>query len=242
MFTKEGSQAVYTTPEIYVITDYSLITDLYGNKYTNAPDVTVVTSVQGAEMLGIDQGYEQFYVYLNGECDEAVNQEVTQLLTTVGSGVDYYHVLSDYADNAALKEQYYTAITMITSVAVLLFSVCAGMINNSVTARIRDGRRQIGTLRAVGASQRELVRSYALQLLSFFKWGLAGGFILYVAATQLYNLILQLSDKDYYPRLQLTIWQPLLFAALLTAVCFINLWLKVRSETEHSIVENIREL
>lgn len=50
---------------------------------------------------------------------------------------------------------------------------CASIVNNSLTAQIRENKKMIGTMRAVGASIIELTQSYIRQLFSMFAWGKA---------------------------------------------------------------------
>ena len=73
------------------------------------------------------------------------------------------------------REMVYGLLIAAGAVLLLCFAICAGMINNALSARIRAGRRQIGTLRAVGASERTITRSYRWQLLSAFAWGTITG-------------------------------------------------------------------
>ena len=126
------------------------------------------------------------------------------------------------------------------SVVILFFSICASVINNSLTAQIRDGKREIGTLRAVGASARELTQSYFRQLLSMFGWGCGAGFGLYTFIWILMYFAAKSSDRtlDY----NYEIWQAALICIALLAVCFVNLYSKVKKQMKYSIVENIREL
>ena len=111
---------------------------------------------------------------------------------------------------------------------------------NSLTAQIRDGKREIGTLRAVGASARELTQSYFRQLLSMFGWGCGAGFGLYTFIWILMYFAAKSSDRtlDYNYEIR----QAALICIALLAVCFVNLYSKVKKQMKYSIVENIREL
>ena len=126
------------------------------------------------------------------------------------------------------------------SIIIISFVICASVINNSISARIRENKRVIGTLRAVGADQRDLVKSYIIQMLSMFSWGTGIGFSVYLVLFITSKII-----KIFYPSmidLSFNPWVTIAMTILLFAVCSINLWSKVRKEMKNSIVENIREL
>ena len=127
------------------------------------------------------------------------------------------------------------------SIIIISFVICASVINNSISARIRENKRVIGTLRAVGADQRDLVKSYIIQMLSMFSWGTGIGFGIYLIGF----LISKIVEKYYTSSgaiLTFNPWVTIAMTILLFAVCSINLWSKVRKEMKNSIVENIREL
>ena len=67
------------------------------------------------------------------------------------------------------------------SIAAVFLCICITLINNSVTAQIRENKRTIGTLRAVGTDEKELVRSYLLQIVSAVGIGFLSGGVLYTA-------------------------------------------------------------
>ena len=124
------------------------------------------------------------------------------------------------------------------AILLLFFAICASMINNALSARIRAGRREIGTLRAVGASEQVIARSYLWQLLSTFAWGTLVGLAVELA------LCGWLLKKEHVAAdaATLPLWEPLLFVALLFGICYLNVRFKVGAILRDSIVENIREL
>lgn len=124
------------------------------------------------------------------------------------------------------------------AILLLLFAVCASMINNALSARIRSGKREIGTLRAVGASEKVIARSYLWQLLSTFAWGSAAGYAGGVALCS-YLLWKEFVQRDLF---SLQLWPPLLFVTLLFGICLLNINSKVDAVCKESITENIREL
>ena len=126
------------------------------------------------------------------------------------------------------------------SIMVLFLCISASIINNSMSARIRESKREIGTLRAVGASQTELVSSYIRQLLSIFGWSYLIGFALYFI---LFGVLMIVTKSQENPvELKVMVWQTIVACIVLFAVCGINLWLKIKKEMKNSIIDNIREL
>lgn len=126
------------------------------------------------------------------------------------------------------------------SIIVLLFAISLSIINNTITASIRNSRQKIGTLRAVGADEKELVKSYIYQLLSMLLWGTGFG----LAGFGIGYLWVYLVNKSHGTTMEFT-FNPLvsiLFVIIVFVACSLNLLLKVRKEMKNSIVENIREL
>ncbi len=123
----------------------------------------------------------------------------------------------------------------------LFLTICGSVINNALTARIREGKKEIGTLRAVGADLKVLSSSYIRQLLSIFGWGYGIGFGIYIVGYLLYIAIRKSMEwnKDIF---ELRMVETLVLCSILFAICSINLVIKIKKEMKHSIVENIREL
>jgi cell division protein FtsX len=164
-------------------------------------------------------------------------------LDALGFGFPYYTALAvtlSESPDAAMEEYLEINLARIAAGAVLLlfFAICTSMINNALSARIRAGRREIGTLRAVGASGRVITRSYLWQLLSMFTWGTVTGLAVELA------LCGWLLTKEHIATggASLPLWPPLLFVALLFGICLLNVRSKVGGIFKGSIVENIREL
>lgn len=126
------------------------------------------------------------------------------------------------------------------SIMVLFLCISASIINNSMSARIRESKREIGTLRAVGASQTELVSSYIRQLLSIFGWSYLIGFALYFILLGVLKIVTKSQENPV--ELKVMVWQTIVACIVLFAVCGINLWLKIKKEMKNSIIDNIREL
>ena len=132
------------------------------------------------------------------------------------------------------------ALFAVLSVCLVFFTMTGSLINNSFTSRIRSGKRQIGTLRAVGASMRELVAAYRKELLWLFGVSFSIGTVLYVAFNPLFVRFFEGHWKGFL----LTPWVLLAVvgSALLALVCSLNLRVQLKKLTKDSIVDNIREL
>ena len=183
--------------------------------------------------------YESLYLYTDLKIDDEKDEEIQKELEVYSQKYNGY-VDSNYSYNQFQKNQYYSLLAAMISIIIISFVICASVINNSISACIRENKRVIGTLRAVGADQRDLVKSYIIQMLSMFSWGIGIGFgvylILFIASKIIKIFYPSMIDLSFNP------WVTIAMTILLFAVCSINLWSKVRKEMKNSIVENIREL
>ncbi|MBQ2903843.1 MAG: ABC transporter permease [Clostridia bacterium] len=221
-----------------IITDYS---DGSGG-FFRGDYLDLVTTLEGFDKIVPDYRYWSFDVNLNAECTPEIDEEMTAFLKSFNAGNDgsgYFH--SKFATNKENRKTVAGVLVAILSIAILFFCICASVINNQLTAQIRENKREIGTLRAVGASARELTQSYFRELLSMFGWGCGAGFGLYTVIWFVMYLVDKYIDfgSRYYPY---QIWEAILICLLLLAICFINLYSKVKKQMKYSIVENIREL
>ena len=200
----------------------------------------LITTVDGLNTFTKNVPYEYIEVDLNTECTEEVNKEMTSLFDRIFAGKDAM-VESLYEREKDNTLTVKTMYIIITAVVILLFTMCGSMINNALTARIRESKKEIGTLRAVGASAKEISSSYIRQVLSVLGIGTLTGAGLYGLFHGIYTLIIisyNQTQDDYI----ITIWQTLIGIALLIVFCVLNVYFKVKKEMKHSIVENIREL
>ena len=130
---------------------------------------------------------------------------------------------------------------MIRFFIIIGFAICASIINNALSAKIRESKSVIGTLRAVGASERELVRRYVWQMITMFGIGAGIGYLLFILIFFILKIRAYYIGYNQFP-MYFRPWISVGMTALLLVVCGVNLWLRVREEMRHSIVENIREL
>ena len=200
----------------------------------------IITSNDGILNFNKEAGYENLYISLYDEPNDKTDAEFTEFLDEYKLKYDGY-VTSTYEDNQTIEKNYRSMVTAMLVVLITGFAVCVSIINNSITAQIRENKRVIGTLRAVGASRSELVKSYCLRMLSMFTWGAGVGFGLYIIGFIVIKILCR-----YLPDMGLNLvfspWASVIMVAVLFVFCFINLFSKISKEMKNSIVENIREL
>ncbi|MBQ4604469.1 MAG: ABC transporter permease, partial [Clostridia bacterium] len=152
-----------------------------------------------------------------------------------------YDTDSQYRLNESNKTELIATVAGIASIILLLFCIAASLVNNALTAKIREGKREIGTLRAVGASTKELTMIYIHQLLSTFGMGCGLGFGIYTAVFFSAKLICLYYLHMEFP-FEFRILTAVVICIVLFAVCSLNLYSKIKKQMKYSIVENIREL
>lgn len=199
--------------------------------------MSIVTTANGLDIVtGQNHGYENLNISFDGEIDDFSDTAATEYLNGIFAG-SYFKSLSGYKE---IQDDMYLArifIISLLSVVILMFSICASIVNNALTAKIRENKKEIGTLRAVGASVKELTGIYVRQLVSMFIWGMSAG----LGGYTVIHIILKLCFGKSYAMPYL-IWPSLVICILLCFICSINLYFKIKQEMKHSIVENIREL
>ncbi|MBS4021058.1 MAG: FtsX-like permease family protein [Dethiobacter sp.] len=198
----------------------------------------IVTTTAGLNALGFDLPYAALSVTLAESPNAAMEEYLETNLSLIAArspGVKLFSYVALAREN---RETAYGLLIAAGAVVTLFFAICASMVSNALSARIRASKREIGTIRAVGASEREVLSSYLWQLASMFAWGTAIGM-----AVQL-TLCGWLLTKGYITagKALPPVWQPLLFVAVLFGICFLNVRSKVVNIVRRSIVENIREL
>lgn len=212
----------------------------YHEGYNYVSDIRVVTSLSAMNTLAPDINYETLNVSLKSDCDEETDAEMKERLDNILGSTYLCDVLSNYEMVQNQKAFNKSMLLSIIAIIILFLSISASIINNSLSARIRESKREIGTLRAVGASQTELVNSYIRQLLSIFGISYAAGFAIYFISFGIIALIRK--SQEMPMDMTISIWQTIIACLVLFAICSINLWLKIKKEMKNSIIENIREL
>lgn len=180
------------------------------------------------------------YYFIDVTANQEITPKIEESLDAFFRAADY-DADSEYRLKESDKTELIATVAGIASIILLLFCIAASLVNNALTAKIREGKCEIGTLRAVGASVKELTMVYIHQLLSMFGMGCGLGFGIYTAVFFSAKLICL-----YYLHMEFPFEFRILTAAaiclVLFAVCSLNLYSKIKKQMKYSIVENIREL
>lgn len=198
----------------------------------------ILTTERGLQALGFDPPYRSLAITLSEDPDEAMEEYLEDNLAWIAARTSHVEVRSYLALRREERRSAYGLVIAAGAILLLLFAICASMINNALSARIRAGKREIGTLRAVGASEKVITRSYRWQLLGTFAWGTAAGLAIELGLCRW----IMSSDAFVSAGAVLPLWPPLLFVALLLGIGLLNIHARVGSIVKSSIVENIREL
>lgn len=195
----------------------------------------LLTTNKALESFAQDLPYSILYVDCSEDFSGEMDMEMQNVLAAEFPGKG---IVSTYENNRSGKNTIRQMAVSFSSLIAVLFAVCISLINNGITAQIRQDRRSIGTLRAVGASQREITQCYRLQIIHTLLWGIGGGIVCALAGMRV------MSDRMYFAGDPF--WMGLvpafaLLAALL-CICLVNLHIQVKKVSRQSIVDNIREL
>jgi len=194
----------------------------------------LITTLRGLDNFGIMRPYAELGIDLKEECDADTDSFVTSRLQAIFPGAS---ISSSFLINETERADHRTLILILTALVLVFMAVCISLISNTVTSNIRESKRTIGTLRAVGCSERSLNALYSLQIIEMTVKGLITGFAFYVISCFAMN---QWIMTDTH--LPFSILPMVILIILLLAICHINLIIKVRNVTNVSIVDNIREL
>ena len=201
------------------------------------------TTTEGLRKLTDSFKYQDLTVTMAGEVTEETNERMSAVIERIASGVPAY-VYSAYEQAQKERADKRQAMIAVLAIVILMLSIAGSMINNALTTRIREGKREIGTLRAVGANAADLTRSYVRELLFMTGFGFAVGFAAFLTFWFGVGMIDWLqwhhTAKPVFEPLH--IWQTALGVLALFGVCALNLRLQIRRHMKNSIVENIREL
>ena len=199
-----------------------------------------ITTNSGLASMGFPEQSVSAEIKLVCPCTDEIDEIVTREIESETTGTDKtYSSLYSYKKDLEKGER--LLITGYLSLIIILFVIVSSLISSSTGSRIRDEKRQIGTLRAVGASSSDITKSYILQLLRTFGIGIIGG----LSAYSLIHFCIVIVNNTVYNSntdMRFILWPSLLFAVLTFAVCSFNLYRQIKKQMKHSVVENIREL
>ena len=205
-----------------------------GTYYNRKP--SFLTTVEGFSEFDCPLKYDYIDVFANQEITPEIDESFEAFFRASDYDFDSQHRLKE-----SNKTELIATVAGIASIILLLFCIAASLVNNALTSKIREGKREIGTLRAVGASAKELTMVYIYQLLSMFGTGCGLGFGFYTAVFFSAKLICLYCLHMEFP-FEFRILTAVSICLVLFAVCSLNLYSKIKKQMKYSIVENIREL
>ena len=195
-----------------------------------------LTTNQGISEFGCQLRYEFIDINTVDEMTPEIEEEIEAFFRAAE-----YEFDSNYRMQELQKTEMKTLVAGVSSIILLLFCVAASLVNNALTSKIRESKREIGTLRAVGASAKELTMVYIHQLLSMFGIGCGLGFGVYTVVFFSAKFICKYGIHIMFP-FEFRILTAAAICLVLFAICSFNLYSKVKKQMKYSIVENIREL
>ncbi len=204
------------------------------------PGIYVITTIDGLNNFAKNVRYKDLVFNLNRPCTDEIDEDMTKTLEAIETSVYNSHYISHYAFNKEQKEMYTNLTSIVLAIVILIFTICSSIINNTLTTNIRNDKKKIGTMRAVGADNKVIFSCYIKQLLSMFKWGYVLGFGGFLISYITYYLFVKSNDNDFY--MIFSPWFTVIIGLFVFVFCSLNLWFKIKKETKNSIVENIREL
>ncbi len=203
-------------------------------------NIEIITTEEGLRKLcPWINTYGSFSIMLKDECTDEIDAEMQKMLSVISDKHDGY-LYSEYEYAKQQREEFYVTSTALFSVIILFLAISIVIINNSLTTRIRESKREIGTMRAVGASQKVIVMSFIRQLFATLSTSCIISFVLLFIAI----IVRIIFEKFLHIEVafRISILPSLIVCLILFAVCSFNLYLKIRKETKNSIIDNIREL
>lgn len=199
-------------------------------------DIAPLTSLEGLAALGYEAPYTDLRIHLGRKPEPEQVAYLSDQLEMIAYRSDGYNMESWISIAEQARKAVQTVYIVVGALVILFFALVTSMVNNTMTARIRAGRREIGTLRAVGATKRDILRSYDIQMIAQFSIGAVLGCGIGWA------ICYWISQQPHSPIISLPIYQPMLFLILIFVVCRLNISMKIKQILKESIVANIREL
>lgn len=223
--------------------DYSSMTRLQGDVTVgavltagdNSCDLRLITTFAGARALGLGAIHtSDVSVSLDGDVDRETEKAIEERLVGIASRGNLR--VRNLVELAREEQQRNTVdLVVILSTTLLFFAVSIAMLVSNAERAIRADVRKIGTLRAVGADNKTLLRCYSVPMLFSIGLGTVPAF----AFARKWSFLLN-DGNTWQPELDYPFM--LLFAALSVLCCLGGLQARLKSVLKESIVENIREL
>ncbi len=201
----------------------------------------ILTTIQGMNSFYDNVKYNHVNLDCGVEITDEIDEQITKAIKVYADKYEGFYS-SAYAEMKSQERQQMILTVSILALMTIIFAICGSIVNNSLSARIRESKKTLGTLRAFGADSSELLKSYIRQLFSMFSLGIISGFAMYIIV-YIINSPLQkkyIMDKEFF--MNFNPWVTVVFCIVLFAVCSLNLFIKIKAEMKNSIIDNIREL
>lgn len=193
----------------------------------------IFTTIAGLDQFGQTFGYDTLRLNLSREVTPEIDRQMQSALEAIFPGK---RIESSFARKELYLTSFRTEMAMASALILVLCTVSISLVNNSISAQIREGKRTIGTLRAVGASQRDITRSYVRQIFHMTVVGVVLGTVVYCIGNLIWFRVYAETIGEF------VLWPaPILFVVIF-GICYVHLRLQIRKVSRQSIVENIREL
>lgn len=205
------------------------------------PHATLVTTPGGMAAMNLyGSGPDDVDIYLSGTADlqtEAWLFSRVEEIVLRAPGLQAHNLLSGARKGAMQRVQ---VLALFGGLLLVFFTMCLGLMNNSLSGRLRADRRAIGSLRALGADSGMLGRMYARQLWMMLLGGVVPGTLLAAVIT------LWQSSQWYlaYPWwvYALVMGLEMLLAALMLGFSYLHLKNRLHGMLKQPIIAQIREI
>jgi len=216
------------------------VLDLGGDYDDRLPfygDSCLITTEKGMRALGLRaREYFQIDMYLDGSVDDETGEYLSARVKAIAARAEDAYVSDHVANARRTRQEQMQTILAFVAMTLMFFGVTVGMVSGNASRRIRADQRMIGTLRAVGADARVLLKCYGAQIGAGLVAGLAAALLI---VTLIMTLLMYSVPAG---TMALTLGVMTVLAALCLAFCALSLRLSLRETMRKSIVENIREL
>lgn len=213
----------------------------FGWELSSIYGLGILTTNEASHLFSPEIDYSTIMMNTKNTLDDETDKIISPYLENISLSVPDGRFRNNYEFAKENEQSIRIILFGMICIIGLFLAICGCVVNNALTARIREGKREIGTLRAVGADLKILSSSYIKQLLSVFGWGNGLGFGLYTVGYVLFA-VMNKAMKWGKELFEFRILETILMCGVLFLICSLNLYIKIKQEMRHSIVENIREL